>query len=1202
MRRTGPPDITIESFINEDLRKKLNDLKEQVESVTGKKSSVSIPEFNSLVSERADRKGVYPTFLFNIPKATYGLSCAVVKKSEWDTAGTTRKTWARMSWFDEITDDDRDNGTFQGEWKKPPLEFDTTYYVVFLKAFDILEEVFATNPEKTSALPGNGTPGSGTHLFEWTTRKVFPANPPAPDAADIITNKPYLDDGINGNARVEFRLWGSADHTAFVEDLDILTGAIWLLPFEPDGSGNKVITANTKAQRYDTEAEYETAIEFNVPTSKHKAIKVIADLPLGQKYRWWRSMLVNPAGKGKSTLTYADPPTNTIPAGVDFWAGGKVADSDADIPEPTITVVDQIDKRHTEIQINFTQAATPVLLKKMWVEISYDGGTNWKVVYQNGLRDEENFDVTGAHSIKTTIKHKVNHSQIVYKLRATLVGIGKVGADQHSPFKITATPTEFTPTFGPPIAIPGAPSTGDVTRVINSDTEEPDERVTVTIRSFTDAGGGIPSATPMSFRDGNVTHAFAVLVNASGTEKFRIGGPVDPQTATSQAFVGLVPLGETLYWKKTIFTNGDGRTVTSSNANGGLGETVASSIARATSDVDVPDPSFQTVTQIDNKHTRLTIRFTQPATPIFLKKLIVDESLDAGANYSREKEVNLKSEEGYHTTGVKDVIVLVKHPANQANLRYRVQILAVGGFKSDAVVTSATTTSDVVDDTAAPGGTLIAPVVVKLKRTGLKINLTAPTTNNLKLRRANVYIANGDHSTATLWINASTLSSTTGVEANGSIPTNPTGGVVIPITRETLALLGSTITVYATWTNDAGTSGFSSGGTYALSGGEYGESPIDSAGPGAVGSLSLAWTAKKGYVVKFTKPTTNIQTLQGYKIVFFDNGGTNFMDPMTGALNSPNTEVGATIFHNSEKLATQIRKNNLASQFSSGVKVKVTPVNIVNGVATDGTSTTSGLVAAGDDIVNTNDSVQKITAGAVAIPGKQVLPNADLLLDDGTANNLAKWKKWNGSTPINTNLTTITNATSTFLWQLSDHSLKTTGTGNLTVNLKKGRVLPGEKLSFSLHAKSDGTPSDIVLFIYLQRQSDAANNLDNASANAYATVALTGLNSTWKEFGTILKIKDSPSLDNGSGGYEDQWLNIQITGTYGGSNIWFDRFMLNRGSQPAIFTIREDEEGLISVLPSAVAAESDANVNIIGVDGGWFETNGTGGYVDRMLL
>jgi hypothetical protein len=127
----------------------------------------------------------------------------------------------------------------------------------------------------------------------------------------------------------------------------------------------------------------------------------------------------------------------------------------------------------------------------------------------------------------------------------------------------------------------------------------------------------------------------------------------------------------------------------------------------------------------------------------------------------------------------------------------------------------------------------------------------------------------------------------------------------------------------------------------------------NTAAPPAVNGLSLTWGhKKKGFKATWAIPSSQwFGEGNYYLVVYFDNGGTNFMQANVGTLASPNTEAGAQIKVYDTHHTTHLLQSDLATQFGSGVKVKVTPVNFVGGVETVGTSTTSSLVApSGEDV------------------------------------------------------------------------------------------------------------------------------------------------------------------------------------------------------------------------------------------------------------
>jgi hypothetical protein len=130
----------------------------------------------------------------------------------------------------------------------------------------------------------------------------------------------------------------------------------------------------------------------------------------------------------------------------------------------------------------------------------------------------------------------------------------------------------------------------------------------------------------------------------------------------------------------------------------------------------------------------------------------------------------------------------------------------------------------------------------------------------------------------------------------------------------------------------------------------------DTAAASVVGNIALTWTNRKGWKGTWIRPASNISSIKGYKISYVDILGTNFMNANTGQLASPNTEIGATILVTDTHHTTHLKFSEIALQFQAGVRIKVIPVNVVNGVETDGTSTTSPLVIPIRDDAQTEDT------------------------------------------------------------------------------------------------------------------------------------------------------------------------------------------------------------------------------------------------------
>jgi hypothetical protein len=136
----------------------------------------------------------------------------------------------------------------------------------------------------------------------------------------------------------------------------------------------------------------------------------------------------------------------------------------------------------------------------------------------------------------------------------------------------------------------------------------------------------------------------------------------------------------------------------------------------------------------------------------------------------------------------------------------------------------------------------------------------------------------------------------------------------------------------------------------------------DTAQAEAVQNLSLVWgRRKKGFKATWERPigATHWTSVKGFKVVFFNSAGSIFMNPDTGGIAA--SEADATRIIASSPFTTGLTYAELDTAFQAGVKVKVTPVNVVLGADTDGISTTVGPVAPGQDIT-------PIATGVLTLP------------------------------------------------------------------------------------------------------------------------------------------------------------------------------------------------------------------------------------------
>lgn len=390
---------------------------------------------------------------------------------------------------------------------------------------------------------------------------------------------------------------------------------------------------------------------------------------------------------------------------------------------------------------------------------------------------------------------------------------------------------------------------------------------------------------------------------------------------------------------------------------------------------------------------------------------------------------------------------------------------------------------------------------------------------------------------------------------------------------------------------------------------------VDAAAPSALGTPKIKFTPKVGVTISGMTVGGNWNTRQSKEVVIFtDTGGTTYFDIATylatgGATAQAAANLAAARFRvgtGKEQVTLGIALAAFRSVLGANADVKCLFIatNTVNETQS-ATSADFFNVATAKDFVNSKFSVNAVTGGAVAIPGKQVFVNGDFFADDG-GGNLNRWFMWNGTSfPISGATESITDVTSNVSWDKAIDALKfTTTTKWVIFNLKKGRILPGAKFSLTFQAKSSATPTGLVLRVYFKHDTQSGvNNIDNLfdPSLAYVEVELDGLNTSFQEYGGLLKVKDSPDIATaGSLPLVDQWFAVQLVGTLGGASVWFDKFMFNRGSMPAIFSITEAEEGDIDTLPVGVAAQADVP-NIIGNDGGWVGEFGEGGRVERTI-
>lgn len=389
-------DHTVEGARNEDtLRQAMNAVNQAIAASSGSTVDTATPATPFITDQKPGRFGIRVEMAFDIPFAARKIWVTIV-----ETANPRKK---HVTAWHDLTETERDDH-YMRRFFDADLKPSTEYGVYMVETQDLAGT--------RSQLPEHD-PEPDAYLVTFATSAVFAVAPETPSLANILLNRPYLADGINGNVEFEYKLWVDHEHVARAGELDLDDAFIRLTtkPFDDESS----------VEDYHAEFTDERVIEDG------KALKIRAILSLGTEYEIKRSFIKYAAGK----IPSANPATP-----IRFFAGGKVADEDADIPEPTFSSITLLDSHNTRV-VEHIPNTDGVLLKKNRIEISYDGGTNWETALVENVRAEENLDIAGTYDLVRVIQHKKNRHHDTWLLRATLWGVGRIGVDNHNPKKTT---------------------------------------------------------------------------------------------------------------------------------------------------------------------------------------------------------------------------------------------------------------------------------------------------------------------------------------------------------------------------------------------------------------------------------------------------------------------------------------------------------------------------------------------------------------------------------------------------------------------------------------------------------------------------------------------------------------------------------------------------------------------------------------------
>lgn len=580
---------------------------------------------------------------------------------------------------------------------------------------------------------------------------------------------------------------------------------------------------------------------------------------------------------------------------------------------------------------------------------------------------------------------------------------------------------------------------------------------------------------------------------------------------------------------------------------------------------------------------------------------------------------------------------------------YRTYILAQNGQQKviDGVFTSSNQDENVPIDTAVPGG-LVVPTFFRVKKTGTRIAYALPTTNwNTPQNNLLVIASANAPANGVKVLTAADLSTTTTLSStDDTVGRIDTGWkhATLPIDQTQLeALFGaSNIFVWFYSVNSIGPSLRSPTLTYNLTTGEASSASFDSLPPQDLGVPTFSFFKGTLHVANMTS-TTQSNFLTDTAIVLTQDGvgiGPANIGPWFD-LPSYITSNGATIQQAASESAAQyhigggkkatdilIRLRDLeigmgnpnghtpssATPYLANMFIYFYKINQVGSTASP--LSIGRRLDSLKDPINSGDVGSGIVAGGVSVPGRQIFPNSDFLLDNSTAGHLGNWTFWDGTLPITSN-GDITTVSADTLWNQGAHNITISASGVSSrfkvINIRKGRIQPGQKYCVTFQAKSSGTPVGISLQIRLRTQGQGTDNIDNPGNSNILSIPFDGtgpdgrpyqINTSFQEFGAIIKIRDTPNLDDGTGSCVNQWMTFILVGNLGGQTITLARMMFNDGQQPAAFSVLESEEGVqpgTGVVPNVISPQADV-ANVIGSAGGWQDTQNQGRLVIRAML
>lgn len=655
-----------------------------------------------------EKDGWYFPVTFDISPAT-GTSCASAASSIRELNAITRRVGTAASataygreiphHFKDITDAERTAGTMVrdiGPFKKVGHQWNVTRLVARLSFENIGRTIRQFSPVADADV--STVPADGKALATLSISSGILYAPSTPASSDIVVNTPDGTTEAKTRARVGLRIW--ADHSNHAHT------------FRQSG----VTKVQAVVQRSDEtdDDDHKRIVEKELQESELDLTYVIVyDNPVvGRGFTWKKNLAFNEDSEKRASALPGSPVT--------YKAGAATGDQTL-ITSLTVTVTPITgDNRHSKVATTFNVTADangnfPIVRRIDILES--DGASDAAYSLEKPLHviDDDTFHSVGAKSKTARVKHPAAATRY-YKAEVYVVGSNTPqtmasgvsnlsGSDSATDLPIRADANGVTSPTSANIVrnhIIGDPAHGKVECVIGNLYMDDALRV----KDFYS-----PYATFGPVR--SITAYVINLVSGQQLEFTQI--PTDPLGGTTTIpgkVAHRLEAGKAYRFQSLQYFNNGNRALFIPAIDFVAGSASYGFDATALTSVSV------TYAADNEHHGTLTVNFTQPATPVFLKKLAVEISYNNGGVYARtpEEDINFKNEaDQWSVAGAKSRTFRVKHKKGIASqLAWRVTFIPVGNnFASSSGNLSTSTTSNTSPgySTAAPAPTFVRATI-----------------------------------------------------------------------------------------------------------------------------------------------------------------------------------------------------------------------------------------------------------------------------------------------------------------------------------------------------------------------------------------------------------------------------------------------------------------------------------------------------------